>query len=58
MPLINPPPPIATKIASSGPWHWRRISMPIVPWPAITSGSSYGCTNVERDCFCSSRALS
>ena len=33
MPLASPPPPIATKIASRGPWCWRRISMPIVPWP-------------------------
>ncbi len=40
IPLTSPPPPIATKIASSGPCHWRRISMPMVPWPAITSGSS------------------
>ena len=23
-----------------GPWYWRRISMPIVPCPAMTSGSS------------------
>ena len=22
------------------PWHWRRISMPMVPCPAMTSGSS------------------
>ena len=26
---------------------WRRISSPIVPWPAMTSGSSNGWTNVE-----------
>ena len=46
MPAMRPPPPIATKIASIGPWHWRSTSIPIVPCPAITSGSSYGCTNV------------
>ena len=40
MPLMSPPPPTATKIASIGACHWRRISMPIVPCPAITSGSS------------------
>ena len=40
IPEIRPPPPIATKIASIGRVVWRRISMPIVPWPAITSGSS------------------
>ena len=28
--------------------------MPIVPCPAITSGSSYGCTNVRPRFFCSS----
>ena len=33
---------MATKIASIGPWCWRRISIAIVPWPAITSGSSNG----------------
>jgi hypothetical protein len=38
---------MATKIASIGPWCWRRISMAIVPWPAITSGSSKGCTKVS-----------
>ena len=30
-----------------GPWRWRRISMPTVPWPAITSGSSNGWTKVS-----------
>ena len=42
IPLISPPPPIATKIASIGPCHWRRISMPTVPCPAITSGIVVG----------------
>ncbi len=46
MPEMRPPPPTATKIASIGSWYWRRISMPIVPCPAMTSGSSYGWTNV------------
>ena len=35
---------------------WRRISMPIVPCPAITSGSSYGCTNVRPRCRCTLQA--
>ena len=30
--------------------------MPMVPCPAITSGSSYGCTNTARERFCSTRA--
>ena len=47
MPAMRPPPPTATKIASIGSRICRRISIPIVPWPAITSGSSYGCTNVS-----------
>ncbi len=47
MPETRPPPPMATKIASIGPWCWRRISIAIVPWPAITSGSSNGCTKVR-----------
>ena len=48
MPAIRPPPPTATKIASSvSPGCCRRISMPIVPWPAITSGSSNGWMNVS-----------
>ena len=38
----------ATKIASIvSPGCWRRISMPIVPWPAITSGSSNGWMKVS-----------
>ena len=46
-PAISPPPPTATKIASMGPGCWRRISMPTVPCPAITAGSSKGCTNTS-----------
>ena len=44
IPAINPPPPISTKMASMSPPCWRRISSATVPWPAITSGSSKGCT--------------
>jgi hypothetical protein len=45
MPAIIPPPPTGTTSVS------RRaavasISSAIVPWPAMTSGSSYGCTSV------------
>ena len=40
MPAASPPPPMGMKIASIGSGCWRRISMPIVPWPAITAGSS------------------
>jgi hypothetical protein len=47
MPAASPPPPIAMKIASGGEDSWRRISMPIVPWPAITSGSSNGWMKVS-----------
>ena len=36
-PDARPPPPIGT-ITTSG--VYGAISMPIVPWPAITSGSS------------------
>src|SRR5215472_2356336 len=44
-PAINPPPPTGTTIASrSG--AAATISSPIVPWPAITSASLYGDTNV------------
>ncbi len=39
-PAARPPPPIGTNTASIGSPCWRRISSPIVPWPAITSGSS------------------
>ena len=40
MPPIRPPPPTATKIVSIGSRSWRRISIAIVPCPAITSTSS------------------
>lgn len=43
MPASMPPPPQQTKMASSGlPVVCLQISMPIVPCPAITSGSSNG----------------
>jgi hypothetical protein len=44
---IRPPPPTQQKTASIGLACWRRISMPMVPWPAITSGSSKGCTKLS-----------
>ena len=47
MPAIRPPPPTGTKIASIASAHWRMISAAIVPWPAITSGSSYGWMNTR-----------
>jgi len=47
MPEMSPPPPMGTNTAWIGRVVWRRISMPIVPWPAITSGSSNGCTKVS-----------
>jgi hypothetical protein len=40
MPAMSPPPPTGTKIASMRPACWLSTSMPMVPWPAITSGSS------------------
>ena len=39
------PPPMGTKTAWISPGCWRRISMPMVPCPAITSGSSKGGMN-------------
>ena len=44
MPAIRPPPPTGTKTASMRLGAWRRISTAIVPWPAMTSGSSKGWT--------------
>jgi hypothetical protein len=41
----QPPPPMGTNTAPSGSGCWRRISMPMVPCPAMTSGSSYRWTN-------------
>jgi hypothetical protein len=41
---------MAQNTAVIGPlWRecWRRISMAMVPCPAITSGSSKGCTKVS-----------
>ena len=46
MPLISPPPPIATTSVSID-GCCSSISSPIVPWPAITARSSYGCTTVS-----------
>ena len=42
MPAIRPPPPTGTKIALRSSRPWPRISIAIVPCPAITSGSSNG----------------
>ena len=36
IPEINPPPPIGTTIQSSS-FIFSNISMPILPWPEITS---------------------
>ena len=44
MPATSPPPPTGTKIACGVSGAWRRISIPTVPCPAITSGSSNGWT--------------
>ena len=57
MPASSPPPPTGTKIASSSPPLWRRISTAMVPWPAITSGSSNGCTNTRLRSRASCSAL-
>jgi hypothetical protein len=40
IPEISPPPPTGTKTASGGCDDCLTISRPIVPWPAMTSGSS------------------
>ena len=42
IPAIKPPPPTATYIASGGSFTCFSSSKAIVPWPAITSGSSNG----------------
>ena len=44
MPAMSPPPPTGTKIARGRSGVWRRISIATVPCPAMTSGSSKGCT--------------
>ncbi len=55
-PDTSPPPPIGTTIASvSG--SCASTSSAIVPWPAMTSGSSNGCTKVSPS-VCSSRRAS
>jgi len=58
MPATSPPPPIGTKIASGGSESWRRISMPMLPCPAITSGSSNGWMKVSPRSRAISRACS
>ena len=45
-PAAMPPPPMGTKTAWISPGCWRRISMPMVPCPAITSGSLKGWAKV------------
>src|SRR6266545_3635330 len=46
IPETSPPPPTWTRITSASGTS-SSISSPTVPWPAITSGSSYGCTSVR-----------
>jgi hypothetical protein len=46
MPETSPPPPTATTSVSRSGWA-RSISRPMVPCPAITSGSSKGCTKAS-----------
>ena len=46
MPETSPPPPTWTSTTSASGTS-SSISTPTVPWPAITSGSSYGCTSVR-----------
>mmetsp|Transcript_27378 Transcript_27378/g.88426 ORF Transcript_27378/g.88426 Transcript_27378/m.88426 type:complete len:238 (-) Transcript_27378:661-1374(-) len=54
MPANMPPPPQHTKMAWSGlPVICFRISMPMVPWPAMTSGSSNGWMRVRPSTFTS-----
>jgi hypothetical protein len=54
-PLIRPPPPTAIT-SVSGRAAARSISRPIVPWPAMTSGSSNGCTKL-RPCSAASQRM-
>mmetsp|Transcript_49353 Transcript_49353/g.116299 ORF Transcript_49353/g.116299 Transcript_49353/m.116299 type:complete len:219 (+) Transcript_49353:1102-1758(+) len=44
-PAMSPPPPTGMKIAWMSLLYCRRISIPIVPWPAITRGWSKGGMN-------------
>ncbi len=46
MPEISPPPPIGTGSTSMSGAS-SSISSAMVPWPAITSASSNGCTNTR-----------
>ena len=43
-PARRPPPPTGTKMACRAwmSFTWRRISLPMVPWPQMTCGSSKG----------------
>ena len=45
IPEMRPPPPTGTNTYSTL-GSWRTTSMPTVPWPATTSGSSNGGTKV------------
>ena len=57
IPASKPPPPTQQNIASIGSGCALRISMAMVPWPAMTSGSSYGCTKVSCSDFSNSKAF-
>ena len=57
MPAMSPPPPTGTNTACSGPApNCLKISMPTVPWPAITSGASKGGMKVRPSLSASARA--
>ncbi len=47
-PAISPPPPIWTMIASRSGLS-SSISAATVPWPAMTSTSSKGCTSTRSN---------
>ena len=55
IPPISPPPDIGTTTVRV-PGRSARISRPAVPCPAITMGSSKGCTNVRPSSSTSRRA--
>mmetsp|Transcript_130262 Transcript_130262/g.405188 ORF Transcript_130262/g.405188 Transcript_130262/m.405188 type:complete len:295 (+) Transcript_130262:669-1553(+) len=47
-PASKPPPPTQQNTASTLSFVvWEMISCPIVPWPAMTRGSSKGCTRTR-----------
>mmetsp|Transcript_72229 Transcript_72229/g.150893 ORF Transcript_72229/g.150893 Transcript_72229/m.150893 type:complete len:375 (+) Transcript_72229:474-1598(+) len=50
-PAIRPPPPTGMKIAWMGLVCWRRISIPMVPCPAMTRGWSKGGMNIMLSSF-------